>query len=73
MARSGKGGGKTTIAAALTKILAGFGGIAYAIDTKPDALAPATGVSLAEMLQDQPVVEMCDAIRAKSGGGLFIL
>jgi CO dehydrogenase maturation factor len=73
VAISGKGGvGKTTIAAALTKIFAQSGGTVYAIDADPDAcLAAAIGIPEDEALKLKPVVEMRDVIRNKSGSGAF--
>ncbi|MBF7084553.1 AAA family ATPase [Desulfallas sp. Bu1-1] len=73
LAISGKGGvGKTTIAAAITRIFAQTGGTVYAIDADPDAcLAASIGIPEDEAAKLKPVVEMRDVIRERSGGGAF--
>lgn len=73
LAISGKGGvGKTTIAAALIKSFAETHDTVYAIDGDPDAcLAAAIGVPEEVAVGLKPVVEMRDAIRAKTGDGAF--
>lgn len=73
LAISGKGGvGKTTIAAALIKSFAETHRTVYAIDGDPDAcLAAAIGIPEEVTAGLKPVVEMRDAIRAKTGDGAF--
>lgn len=70
IAVSGKGGvGKTTIAAALTKLLARTYECVYAIDADPDAcLAAAVGLPEEVIANLTPIIEMKDLISEKSGG-----
>ncbi|MGB9905403.1 MAG: AAA family ATPase, partial [Desulfotomaculales bacterium] len=73
IAISGKGGvGKTTIAAALIRSFARTHRLVYAIDGDPDAsLAAALGIPEEEAARLQPVVEMKELIRSRSGSGAF--
>lgn len=81
IAISGKGGvGKTTLAGALARYIAGLNYKVLAIDADPDAnLASAIGISK-ELLKDiKPISEMKELISERTGakagsfGGMFIL
>ncbi|MCS7252919.1 MAG: P-loop NTPase [Armatimonadota bacterium] len=67
---SGKGGvGKTTIAAALSRMLASYGYTVYAVDADPDAnLGMALGFPPEEVDQIAPIAELKELIIERTGG-----
>ncbi len=73
IAVSGKGGvGKTTVAANLTRLFARNGYKVYAVDADPDSsLGSALGISDEVLAKINPIIEMQQVIRSRSGGGAF--
>jgi len=81
IAVTGKGGvGKTTVAAALSRVYASEGNRVLAVDADPDAnLASAFGLAPEEVQKLRPIAEMTELIEERTGarpgamGGMFKL